>query len=194
MNLAAVAPGWLVWITVALLLIAAIEDAWRLRISNAVSAGVLATAVVAAIGWGLNPPLWQNLVLFGAVLVTGTGLFSAGWFGGGDVKLFAAIALWFSLAGALILVPAILIAGGLVALVAIVGRIIARKVKGATDAHSAKSRKSHRIPYGVAIAAGAAFALFQVTQQQSAHDKTFGFSPDRLKPVPTTVTTLSPNG
>lgn len=194
MNLASVAPDWLLWVALALLILAAAEDVWRLRISNALSAGVLLTGLTAAIGWGLSPALWQNLIVFAAVLVIGTALFSAGLFGGGDVKLFAAIALWFSLKGALMLVAAIFIAGGVVALLAIVGRMIVRRLRnkiGGTEA--AKTRRSRQIPYGVAIAAGAAFSLLQVTQQQSTRDKIFSAGPDGSKPASRSATALSPS-
>lgn len=194
MNLASVAPDWLLWVTLALLVLAAAEDVWRLRISNALSAGVLLTGLTAAIGWGLGPALWQNLVVFSAVLVIGTALFSAGFFGGGDVKLFAAIALWFSLKGALMLVAAIFIAGGAVALVAIVGRMVVRRIRRKNrSSEPRKARKSGQIPYGVAIAAGAAFSLLQVTQQQSARDKIFAGGPDPSERVLRDAKALSPN-
>lgn len=194
MNLASVAPGWLLWLTITLLILAAAEDVWRLRISNAISAGVLLTGLTAAIGWGLSPSLWQNFTVFVAVLFVGTALFSAGLFGGGDVKLFAAIALWFSLTGALMLVAAVFIAGGLVAILAIAGRRIVRRLRRKSrDLGDAKTRKSRQIPYGVAIAAGAAFSLLQVTQPQSARDKIFGSAAGRSAPSPGTTAALSPS-
>ena len=71
MILFASAPGWLAALTLVLLLLAAIEDAWRLRISNWVSAGVAVGAFVAVAVDGPIVGLWQNILLFGAVLVGG---------------------------------------------------------------------------------------------------------------------------
>ena len=84
MNLLATAPAWLVAILLLLLLLAAIEDGWRLQISDWTS-GAIALAAFLAIG--LNGPivgLWQNFLLFVVVLVIGTAMFARGWRGGGD--------------------------------------------------------------------------------------------------------------
>ena len=53
-------------------------------------------AVVAAVMAGPELALWQNLVVFLALLAVGTPMFAAGKLGGGDVKLLAAVGLWFS--------------------------------------------------------------------------------------------------
>ena len=164
MNVAAFAPSWTVWIIIALLAAAALEDMWRLRISNFTCGAVLAASVVAIALSGPTYDLWQNAVVFIAALVFGTLLFSAGWMGGGDVKLFAAVSLWFKFDGALRLVAFVLIAGGLVAVIFILARLL-------------RGRKSRaqpigrgQIPYGVAIALGAVFALYMSTLRSTAYN------------------------
>ncbi len=117
MNLVANAPPWLAILLACAMVAAAIEDARRLRISNTTSLAVLAGAIVAAAIEGPTWLLWQNVSVFVAILILGTAAFSAGWFGGGDVKLFAAVGLWFDLRSALQLVVLIFLAGGVIAIV-----------------------------------------------------------------------------
>lgn len=146
MNLAPFVPLWLMGLLGLLLLVAAAEDLWRLRISNVVSGAVLLCGI-AAVGFaGPTLAMWENAVVFAGVLAGGTFLFSKGKFGGGDVKLLAAVTLWFSLEGALRLLAAVFIAGGLLA----IAYLSVGKAK--------RPRKG--IPYGVAIASGASVALY----------------------------------
>ena len=91
MNLIVGAPQWIVVLLFLALIAAAIEDALRLRISNITCAAVVILAVVAMAYHGFTLSLWQNVVVFIAILVLGTPAFAAGWFGGGDVKLFAGL-------------------------------------------------------------------------------------------------------
>lgn len=158
MNLIVGAPSWLVAFLFLVLAAAAIEDAWRLRISNLASIAVIVGALVAIGVHGLSPSLWQNAVVFAVILALGTAAFAAGWLGGGDVKLFAAIGLWVDLQAAVGLVVAILLAGGFVAVIYLVGWRLMRRERGS----------DRRLPYGLAIVAGAVFILgTQVTARPS---------------------------
>ena len=150
MNLIVGAPWWLVAILAAALLAAAVEDVLRLRISNITCLAVFGAALVAMGIHGLSTSLWQNWAIFIAILVLGTPAFAAGWFGGGDVKLLAAIGLWLDLQAVVGLIAAVFIVGGIVALLYIIGRRFTRSADGT------KSR-DRRVPYGLAIAAGAIF-------------------------------------
>lgn len=162
MNLAAQAPLWLIALLGAALVAAAVEDSRRLRISNLTCLAVLATAVTAMLIHGLEPALWQNWAAFAAILAIGTAAFAGGLLGGGDVKLLAAVALWFDLAGAALMIGAAFIAGGVVAALYILVRA-ARGKKRSGDL------KSSQIPYGLAIAAGAIVALgSQLSQRLGA--------------------------
>ena len=142
MNLIASAPSWRVVILLAALAAAAIEDAIRLKISNATCLVVLVTALIAMGLRGFPLDLWQNALVFVALLAAGTPLFATGKVGGGDVKLLACLGLWFSIGTALWLIVLVFIAGGILALAFLATRMVRKK--------SSKSG----IPYGLAIAAG----------------------------------------
>lgn len=147
MNLVIGSPLWLLVILLAAVAAAAIEDAVRLRISNLTCLLVLASAIVAMALHGFPLALWQNLVVFVAVLAVGTAVFAAGQMGGGDVKLLACLGLWVDLDAALWLVAATLIAGGVLAVSFIASRPFRKRENGKVA--------SKNIPYGLAIAAGA---------------------------------------
>jgi prepilin peptidase CpaA len=156
-NLTAEAPQWLALILAILLIAAALEDAVRLRISNLTVGLVLVTAIGAAIAAGFDLRLWQNLVVFLALLAVGTPMFAAGKLGGGDVKLLAAAGLWFDFAGAVWLLVAVALAGGVLALLVLVIRSFnwSEEIRR----RAVLLRPGGGIPYGVAIAAGALIAM-----------------------------------
>jgi prepilin peptidase CpaA len=128
---------------------AGIQDFLRLRISNVFPAGVLLAAIVAVALRGLSIDLWENIVVFGAILGIGTLLFAGGHMGGGDVKLFAAVGLWTDFERALILLPAVLLTGGVLALLLLSRRLVPLPANAA-----GRARKNKKVPYGVAIAIG----------------------------------------
>ena len=149
MNLIVGAPWWLVAFLCLLLVAAAVEDAIRLKISNLTCIAVFVGALVAMAVHGFSWPLWQNGLVCLAILVVGTPLFAAGWLGGGDVKLLAALGTWLNLSAAVGLIVAVLLAGGLISVVYIViWRMTGRR-----------RQSGNRIPYGLAIAAGAFFIV-----------------------------------
>lgn len=156
MKLAAEAPLWLALIFALLLVAAAIEDAARLRISNVICILILGAAFVAIAVTGPEPALWENIVVFGALLGLGTVLFAAEKLGGGDVKLLAAAGLWFDIRSGITMLTSVLLAGGVLAIL-----ILAMRMFNWSDAALARFRllkPKGGIPYGVAIAAGALLA------------------------------------
>ena len=158
MNLLAPAPGWLAAILLLLMLIAALEDAWRMEIADWTSGAVAVSAVAAVAIVGPGGELWQNLLLCAAVLGVGTLLFRAGGMGGGDVKLMAATALWFDLSSGWKLFALIAIVGGIETLV-LLGL---RKLPWSEVRRSRHLplRKAEGIPYGIAIAIGIALTCW----------------------------------
>ena len=156
MNLFESAPVWLSWVLVALLTAAALEDAIRLRISNLLCLGVLVGALVAIAATGVETSLWQNAIVFAAVLGGGTLLFARSMFGGGDVKLLAAVSLWCNLPTAFLLLTSVFLSGGILALLILAARTFAPV--GAV-ANVAVLRPRAGIPYGIAIAVGALLTL-----------------------------------
>lgn len=148
MNLVLSSPTWLIVILVLALLAAAIQDAIRFKISNLTCGLVLITAIVAMVLHGLSLSLWQNLTVCIAILALGTAAFAGGWLGGGDVKLLAMLGLWFDLRSAVALVAAVFLAGGVVAFFYIAAR-------WAKLRKESPNKGGGRVPYGIAIAAGA---------------------------------------
>ncbi|MBA3729338.1 MAG: prepilin peptidase [Sphingomonas sp.] len=149
MNLLRDAPLWAQLLLVTLLLGAATQDIVQRCISNWLCFMVMIAAATAAIATGPTLALWQNGLIFALLLGVGVPLFSAGWLGGGDVKLFAALGLWANFESILSLLACILIAGG-----ALAGLSLA--IRGGRAARRAKG-----VPYGVAIAIGASVVLAQ---------------------------------
>ena len=134
-----------------LLVVAAVIDVRTFTISNALN---LTVALLAPLYWlSITLPLWPDtaiqLGVGASVFFLLAGAFYAGLMGGGDVKLAAALALWFSPASTLKFLVLMSIAGGVVTLAAIALHRM-RKNPGRP-----------KIPYGVAIAFGGLAILTQ---------------------------------
>ena len=134
-----------------LLIVAAVIDVRTFTISNRLN---LCIALLAPLyWWSAQLPLWPDIGLQVAIAAGVFALlavaFYAGMMGGGDVKLAAALALWFSPQSTLRFLIFMSIAGGLLTLV-VVGLHRTRKKAGKPE-----------VPYGVAIAAGGLIILIQ---------------------------------
>ena len=134
-----------------LLVVAAVIDVRTYTISNRLN---LAVASIAPLYWlSSGLPLWPGVAI---QLALGAGVFAlfaiafyVGMMGGGDVKLAAAIALWFPPAATLGFLVYMSLAGGIVTLVVVA-------------LHKLRSKEGKpEIPYGVAIAIGALAILAQ---------------------------------
>lgn len=154
MTIGVAAPAWLVGLLLALLMIAAIEDGWRLRISNLIVLAVAATGVAAMAFVGIGWEAWQPLLLALAILVVGTPLFAAGWLGGGDVKLLAASGTWFMLDGGWKMLAAVAVIGGVLTLIALSLRHFQLR-----ETRIALLRRGVGVPYGIAISVGVAATI-----------------------------------
>jgi prepilin peptidase CpaA len=163
LNLIATAPLWLVAVLCCAMVAAAVEDAARFRISNVTVVIVLITAIAAALIVGVSWSLWQNVAIFIGMLLIGSLAFSAGWLGGGDVKLFAAAGLWFNLYSVVTFVPIVLLSGGLVAVCYLLIRPFRRVPAG--------GKNSRRIPYGIAIALGTVAMVLMAHATGSRHER-----------------------
>jgi len=154
MRLLVTAPEWLAAILLLLLIVAAIQDAWRLRISDWISGSIAVGAFVALALDGPVSGLWQNFLLFAAVLGVGTFMFGRGWIGGGDIKLLAASSLWFNLSDGWKLLVAMAIVGGIEA----IAIMIVRRLPWSDGLRAKVLLLEPRgpIPYGIAIALGVA--------------------------------------
>jgi prepilin peptidase CpaA len=135
----------------AILVVAAAIDIRTFTISNRLN---LTVALLAPVYWASMalspwPDIATHLAAGAVVFVILAGAFYAGMMGGGDVKLAAALALWFPPIATIRFLVIMSIAGGILTL-AILGFHYLRKRDGRPQ-----------IPYGVAISIGGLAILAQ---------------------------------
>ena len=135
----------------AILVIAAVIDVRTFTISNKLN---LTVALLAPLYWLCAAvPLWPDvgmqLAAGAGVFVLFAGAFYLGMMGGGDVKLAAALALWFSPQSTIKFLVLTSLAGGVLTL-------------GVLAWHRIQRREGRpEVPYGVAIAFGGLAILAQ---------------------------------
>lgn len=135
-----------------ILLAAAVQDIRHRRISNVFPLLLVLLFVVFSI-WRDEPPdLLSHITSFAFVFAICAALFARGMLGGGDVKLMAAASLWFEVPLLPLVVLAVALCGGALAVVSI-ARGLHRSARAEGPARS--SRHAGTVPYGVAIAGGA---------------------------------------
>lgn len=143
-------------------LVAAAFDLRYRRIPNALTAAMVIAAIALHLGDGA-PGLLLVLAVILASFAIGAVAFSAGWFGGGDVKLITAACGLAGYPGCVALVFFILIAGAVLALVqaARQGRLgmIIRNASMLALTGSVPQTQT-LLPYGVAIAGGSSAYVF----------------------------------
>ncbi len=147
-----------------LVIAAAFYDLTSMTIPNWIS-GVL---IVCFIGFAViaGMPLGTLGLHVGVgvgVLLLGMVFFALGWMGGGDVKFFAALSLWFGWQdlGSFLLISTVF--GGLLT----AGIIFFRQIPlpGLVSGYAWLQRLHHKdtgVPYGIAIAAGTLFLVGRV--------------------------------
>lgn len=150
MNLVSEAPVAIVALLLLLLFSGALEDAVRMRISNGIPVAILILWAPALLLSQPTASVWENAVVFGFLLGTGTMLFATGKFGGGDVKFLSTMGLWCGFADAVRLLVFVFIAGGILAIVVIAARSMVTERQ-----HVAMLKRGSGIPFGVAIGIGA---------------------------------------
>ncbi len=135
----------------AMLLWAAVVDIRTRTIANGLN---LAIALMAPLfWWAMEVDLWPDAAIRVGVAIAVFLLFALafqmGMMGGGDVKLAAALALWFTPGDTMLLIVLMSLAGGLLTLIV----MIEHKIK--------KNDGRPEVPYGVAIAFGGLWLLAQ---------------------------------
>ena len=143
-----------------ILVIAAVIDVRSFTISNRLNGAVALLAL--AYWWSIGLPLWPDgairlaiaLAVFAVLALT----FYIGMMGGGDVKLAAALALWFAPGETLRFLVYMSIAGGILTLVVMLAH---RRWPNWQVDEEGQPRTKPEVPYGVAIAAGALVVLAQ---------------------------------
>lgn len=130
------------------LLGAAYSDLKQFKIPNLMPVLLMALYACYVAIVGMSAFSWWHAAHFAIALIIGMVLFAMKWFGGGDAKLYAAVAIWFPLQKAHFLLFYVGIAGLVLAILFILTRKFTKGPDG-------KKRTDRRIPYGVAIAFGA---------------------------------------
>jgi prepilin peptidase CpaA len=158
------ANQFLIFCFFAMIIFAAINDAARFRIPNAVSLGLIILFPPHVLVSPVPIDWLRSLMMAGLVFGAGFILFSRGLMGGGDVKLLTAAALW---AGAGLLLPLLVVmglVGGVLAALAWLLQYARRYRAGGIVGLLMRDPAvaAPKVPYGVAIAAGAGYAGIQL--------------------------------
>lgn len=140
------------------LILAAAEDAWRYRISNGLSAAIVALFIVVAALQGFRIDWLDHLGAALLVFAVGVPMFARGWLGGGDVKLLTAVALWCGLGDLPLLLVLMSVVGGVLVLLLMAVRRALPAANEAAPRHGLL-RRGAPIPYGIAIAFAALLVL-----------------------------------
>ncbi len=138
------------------------KDATSMTIPNTISLVLIAAFFI------IFPFVWQGWANFGEhlaagglMLVIGFAMFAFNGLGGGDAKLMAAISLWWTWPDLLVFVMYTTLAGGAVAIFILIGRqfVPARLITSPWVYNMIKDNT--KMPYGLALAAGALGTLPQ---------------------------------
>lgn len=136
------------------------SDMTSMTIPNWVSLVLMAGFFIAV------PFAWQSWAVFGThVLIgfmcfaAGVGMFALGWMGGGDAKLFAATSLWWIWSDVWLYLVYTAIAGGVLAIILLVGRKYMPVKILTTDWMHRLFKDEKKMPYGLALAFGALMTL-----------------------------------
>lgn len=139
-----------------LVVLGAAWDACTFEIPDWVSIGIAGVFVVALATRGFPTGMAiGHLITGGGVFAIGALLFAARVFGGGDVKMLSAVALWAGPAGIATLTLAVAITGGVLCLALLGGRALAARTASVPQALRPLLVGEARVPYGIAIAVGA---------------------------------------
>lgn len=144
-----IAPAILLGLLVLILVSAGIEDARIREISNWKNAAIALLALPWWFAMGLSP--WPDMAIQLGIALGVFALFAAafsfGMMGGGDVKMIAALALWFPFNQLVTLLIIMSLAGGAITLVMLVEKWLRRR------------SEQPEVPYGIAIAIAALLTL-----------------------------------
>lgn len=153
---------FILMIFAATMLTAALRDASTMTIPNWVSIMVLgAFFLCVPFVWQGFEHLGQHLIVGFGVFVFGFALFAFGWLGGGDAKLMAATAFWWTWPDLIMYAAYTTLAGGVLALFIIIGRkYVPARVMTMPWMHR-MFKDETKMPYGLALAFGALATLPQ---------------------------------
>lgn len=141
-------------------LMAALNDANAMKIPNRIPLIVLAAYFfMVPFTWAGLPVFLEHLTVGLVLFSVGFAMFAFGWMGGGDSKLLAATAFWFTWPDAFAYMIYTALFGGALTLFIMLGRSYI-PVKVITSQWAQTMFKDEtKIPYGLALAAGAIAVL-----------------------------------
>ena len=141
-------------------LYAAWSDLQHRRLPNWLAGLVAAGGLAVTAGQSGPAPTASAALHALAAFLIGLAIYSRGAIGGGDIKYYAAVAAWFPLSLALRLLGWVSLAGLVLALGWLLWQRLGwRRLAGASTGRAAPSDHD-KLPFGVAIAAGALLAAF----------------------------------
>ena len=145
---------WLLWLSVAVGLMASAEDLWRREISNVLTVSAFAVGIALNVyldGWsGLTNSLLGGVIGFAVFFI----FFVLGGMGGGDVKLMAAFGAIIGKDQIVTAAVMTAIVGALMALVFLGYRKIRRAIQKGSAATDGQPDRKAFIPYAPAISLG----------------------------------------
>lgn len=160
MDFATVCDGLILLAFIVSLGVVLVRDVTSYTIPNQVVLAILALFLPAYLLHFGDVRFLSHLLAGLAVLVPGWVLFHFRMFGGGDVKAWAALALWYGLENMAAQIFAVALIGGAlgITLLAVRALLPPRTAPSGGDRHRIRDarllRRGAPIPYGVAIAAG----------------------------------------
>ena len=144
----------------AMLGVAAWRDLTTMTIPNWVSIALALGFPVAALGLGLGADVMSaHLLAGGLAFAACLALFYSGIIGGGDAKLYPAVALWMGGSAALPFLLTTFMAGGALALLLMTARRLAPTNAATPMVLRRFCDPVEGVPYGLAIASGAIWSL-----------------------------------
>ena len=153
---------------VVILIFCAVSDIVRYLIPNYASVLIFLLFVVSLVlsPAGVSP--WSHFGAGLTVLLVGLVLFRFGLFGGGDVKLWAAVATWYGFAALPAQLAYVCVIGGLIGITLLLARTLVGRCRRFSNAGTATLsvprllQGDAPVPYGVAISAGTILTLDRV--------------------------------
>lgn len=138
---------------------AAVRDIQTLTISNGLNAIIaflfIPAVIITAPGWDVaGAHLLAGVAAFAVSIL----LFSFGVFGGGDAKMIPGVMLWLGPAATMPFITAMAVIGGALALTVILARRLVPEHAAPGFARETM-QAGNGVPYGVAIAGGAVYAI-----------------------------------
>lgn len=143
-------------------MMAALNDANAMKIPNRIPLITLAGFfLMVPFTWAGFPVFFEHLAVGGTLFAVGFAMFAFGWMGGGDSKLMAATAFWFTWSEVFTYLVWTGVFGGVLTLFILLGRSYIPVRLFTTQWAQTMFRDQTKIPYGLALAAGAIMTLPQ---------------------------------